>query len=176
MMKEIKVSKDILIRHVKLSDAQVFFDAEQDSTAKKNFMTTPSDVKSVEDGIKEEMQEYEKEKPSSEKFTILYQGKVVGWVSINQLNVKFFEHRAKVDFCLHPDFRDKKIMTRVLKEVISYAFKKYKLKRLESWTRTFNKAVAKLNENVGFELEGVLRKNKYKNGKYLDDMIWAIVK
>ena len=67
-------------------------------------------------------------------------------------------------------------MTKVLKKVISYAFKKYKLKRLEAWTRTFNKAVARLNEKVGFKLEGVLRKNKCKNGEYLDDMVWAKIK
>jgi [ribosomal protein S5]-alanine N-acetyltransferase len=175
-MNKIKISKDIVIRHVKLSDAQTFFDAEQDETAKMNFMSTPASVNDVEDDIKEEIQKYKQKKPSSEKFTILYKGYVAGWIAINQLNVRFFEHRAKVDFCLHPNSRDKKIMTKVLKKVVSYAFKKYNLKRLEAWTRTFNKAVARLNEKAGFKLEGVLRKNKCKNGKYLDDMVWAIVK
>jgi len=175
-MKEIKISKEILIRHVKLSDAQVFFDAEQDPIAKKNFMRTPSDIKSVEEDIEEEMQEYKKKKPSSEKFTILYKGKVAGWIAINQLNNPHFEHRAKIDFLLHKDFRGKRIMSKVLKKIISYAFKKYKLKRLEAWTRTFNKATAKILEKTRFKLEGVLRKNKCKNDEYLDDMIWAIVR
>tara|TARA_Y100000310_G_scaffold71310_2_gene67152 strand:+ start:2538 stop:3068 length:531 start_codon:yes stop_codon:yes gene_type:complete len=176
MVKEIKISKEIVIRHVKLSDAQVFFDAEQDPIARKNFMTTPSAVKSVEEDIKEEMQEYGKKKPSSEKFTILYNGSVAGWIAINQLNNPHFEHRAKIDFVLHKDFRGKGIMTKVVRKVVSYAFRKYKLKRLEAWTRTFNKATARINEKVGFKLEGILRKNKCKNGEYLDDMVWAIVK
>ncbi len=51
-MKEIKISKDIVIRHVKLSDAQIFFDAEQDSDAKKNFMRTPLYVGNVEEDTK----------------------------------------------------------------------------------------------------------------------------
>jgi RimJ/RimL family protein N-acetyltransferase len=175
-MKEIKISNKISMRHIKFSDAQVFFDAEQDEDAKRNFMTIPGNVASVKKDIKDEISEYEKEKPNSEKFTILYEGKVAGWIAINQLNNRFFEHRAKVDFCLHQDYRGKGIMTKVLKEVVSHAFKKYKLMRLEAWTRTFNKAVAKLNEKVGFKLEGTLRKNKCKNGEYLDDMVWAIVR
>ena len=175
-MKEIRVSKDVVLRHVMLSDAQLFFDAEQDVDARKNFMRTPSDVKDVVDDIKEEVREYKKDKPSSEKFAILYKGDVAGWISINQLNVRFFEHRAKVDFCLHPNFRGKGIMNGVLKEIVSYAFKKYKLKRFEIWTRTFNKAVAKLSEKAGFKFEGILRKNKCKDGVYLDDMVWAVVR
>ena len=175
-MREIRISKDIVLRHIELSDAEVFFEAEQDVDARKNFMRTPSSVKVVEEDIEDEIQEYGKENPSSEKFTILYKGDVAGWIAINQLNNKFFEHRAKVDFCLHSNFRGKGIMFGVLKEVVSYAFKKYKLKRLEAWTRNYNKAVAKLCEKSGFKLEGVLRKNKCKDGEYLDDMIWAVVK
>jgi len=176
MTKEIKISKDIVIRHIKLSDSQVFFDSEQDQDAKKNFMRTPISVEVVKEDTKNEMKEYEKDKPSSEKFTILYKGNIVGWININQLNNPHFEHRAKIDFCLHQDFRKKGIMLEVLKKVSSYAFEKYKLKRLEMWTRTFNKAVSKLGEKAGFEFEGILRKNKCKNGKYLDDVILAIVK
>lgn len=169
-------TKHFTLRPVKLSDAKLFFEAEQDEEARRNFMTTPKSIKEVEDDIKDEISQYSKDKPTSEKFTIEIDGKVAGWIAINQLNIPFFEHKAKIDFCLHPDYRGKGIMTKVVKEVIEYTFKKYKLKRLEAWTRTFNKAVAKLNEKVGFKLEGVLRKNKCKNGEYLDDMVWAIVR
>jgi len=41
--------------------------------------------------------------------------------------------------------------------------KKYKLKRLEGWCRTFNKPSARVLEKSGFKLEGILRKNKCKN-------------
>lgn len=175
-MKEMKITKDITIRYIKLSDAQVFFDAEQDPIAKKNFMSTPSSVKDVKDDIKENMQEYKKKKPSSEKFTILYKNEVAGWVAINQLNIPHFEHKAKIDFLLHKNFKGNGIMSRVVKVVTKYAFEKYKLKRLEAWTRTFNKTAAKLVEKQGFKLEGILKKNKCKNGKYLDDIIFAKVK
>src|SRR3989338_8953504 len=168
-------TKDFKLRHVKLSDARVFFEAEQDKEARRNFMTTPKSVKEVEEDIKNEISQYEKEKPTSERFTIELNGKCAGWISINQLNTPFFEHKAKIDFCLHPEYRGKDIMTKIVKKVIDYAFKKYKLKRLEAWTRTFNRTVARLNVKAGFKLEGILGKNKCKNGEYLDDMVWAII-
>ncbi|MEK6890410.1 MAG: GNAT family protein [Nanoarchaeota archaeon] len=174
-MKNIK-NNNFKLRHVILSDAKVFFESEQDKDARRNFMRTPKNIKEVEENIKEEILQYKKKKPSSEKFTIEVDGKCAGWIKINQLNTPFFEHRAKIDFCLHPDFRGRGIMTRVVREVIDYAFKKYKLKRLEAWTRTSNKVVSSLNEKVGFKLEGVLRKNKCKDGKYLDDVVWAIIR
>mgnify|MGYP001609002160 CR=1 FL=1 len=123
-----------------------------------------------------EIANYTKKKPNSEKFTILFKGDVAGCITLNQLNIPFFEHKAKIDFCLHPDYRGKGIMTKVVKRVIEYAFKKYNLKRLEAWTRTFNKGAIMVNERAGFKLEGILRKNKLKNGEYLDDMVWAIVR
>jgi len=169
-------TKDFTLRHVKISDAKTFFEAEQDKEAKRNFITTPKNIKEVENGIKEEIEQYKSKKPKSEKFTIEVNNNIAGWIAINQLNTPFFEHKAKIDFCLHPNYRGKGIMTKVVKEIIKHAFKKYQLKRLETWTRTFNKAVIKINEKVGFKLEGILKKNKCKNGEYLDDMVWAIVR
>ena len=175
-MEKIKVSKEITLRHVRLEDASVFFEMEQDEEARKNFMSTPGSVKKVEEDIMEEIEQYREEKPKSEKFAIEFNGEVVGSISINQLNIPFFEHRAKIDFCLHPKFRGKGITTEVVKVIVKYAFEKYKLMRLEAWCRTFNKATQKVLEKSGFKLEGVLRKNKCKEGEYLDDMVWAIVK
>lgn len=171
-MVELKIN-NITLRHIKLSDAKLFFDAEQDEDARRNFMSTPETVEQVKDDIKNEIEQYEKEKPKTEKFTIEFNGKCAGWIAINQLNTPFFEHRAKIDFCLHPDFRGNGIINKAVKEITKYAFEKYKLKRIEGWCRTFNKAAQKVFEKNGYELEGTLRKNKCKNGEYLDDVILA---
>ncbi len=169
-------TKDFILRPIKLSDAKIFFEAEQDKEAKRNFMTTPETIKQVEEDIKDEVSQYKKNKPTSEKFTIEFDKRCAGWIAINQLNTPFLEHKAKIDFCLHPNFRGKGIVSKALKEVTKYAFKKYKLKRIEGWCRTYNKASQRVLEKNGYKLEGILRKNKCKNGKYLDDAIWAIVK
>jgi len=169
-------TKDFILRHVKVSDAKCFFEAEQDKNARKNFMSTPKTIEEVERDIKCEILQYKRKKPTSEKFTIEFKGECAGWIVLNQLNTPFYEHKAKIDFCLHPNFRGKGIMTKAVKELTKYAFKKYKLKRIEGWCRTFNKASARVLEKSGYKLEGILRKNKRKKRRYLDDMVFAKVK
>ena len=92
------------------------------------------------------------------------------------MNQKYAEHKAVIGYCLHPKFRGRGIMARAVKLVTKYAFKKYKLKRISGMCRTFNKSSIKVLERAGYKLEGILRKNKMKDGKYVDDMVWAVVK
>jgi len=138
-------------------------------------MSTPESIESVKEGIQGSILEYNKKKPNEEKFTIEFNGKIAGSITISQLNTLFFEHKAKIDSCLHPDFRSKGIMTKVVKIITRYAFDKYRLKRIEAWCRTFNKGSRRVLEKSGFKLEGILRKNKIKDGKFLDDCVYAVV-
>ena len=68
------------------------------------------------------------------------------------------------------------MVTESVEKITSYGFDKLKLKRISGYCRTFNKASAKVLERAGYKLEGILRKNKFVKGKYLDDMVWGKVK
>ncbi len=173
---KILFGEEFLLRHVAISDANAFFESETDKISKKNFMSTPKDIFEIKNSIKKQLIEYKKKKPSFEKFTIVVNKEPVGWVELHDLNEKYSEHKATIGYCIHPCFRGKGITTKAVKLVVHYALKKYKLKRITGWCRTFNKASARVLEKAGFKLEGILRKNKFKDGKYLDDMVWAKVK
>lgn len=168
--------KGFILRPIKMSDAQTFFEAETDKKSKKGFMSYPKNINEVRKSIKKQLKENKKKKPLSETFTIEVNNKPAGWINIHDLNKEYHEHKGEIGYCLHPEFRGKGLTTKALKILIKYIFKKYNLKRLSATCRTFNKASAKTLEKTGFKLEGILRKNKCKEGKYLDDMIWAIVK
>ncbi len=174
-MKMIK-SKEFVLRPIKLSDANEYFECWKDNKTKKGFMSVPKTLGEVKKKIIQKIKESKGKKPTGETFAIEVGDKFAGWVGVDKLNQEFFEHRGNVFYGIHPKFRKKGIATKALKIVTRYAFKKYKLKRLEGWCRTFNKASARVMEKAGFKLEGVLRKNKCKDGKYLNDMVWAIVK
>jgi ribosomal-protein-alanine N-acetyltransferase len=174
-MKLIK-SKNIVLRHVKISDAKMLFEIELDKDTKKNMMSHTTSIKDVEKSIKKHISEYKKKKPSEEKFIIEYGGEPAGDISIHELNEPFVEHRAVISYSIHPNFRGKGITTEAVKLIVNYAFKKYKLKRISARCRIFNKASARVLEKAGFTYEGTHRKELKKNGKYLDNMYWAIVK
>jgi [ribosomal protein S5]-alanine N-acetyltransferase len=111
-----------------------------------------------------------------EKFAIIVDNQFAGWLDIHNISKGFDKHKAKVGYCISPEFRGKGLATEALKILTNYAFKKYNLTRIEAFCRTYNKSSAKVLEKAGYKLEGILRKNKLKNGKYLDDMVWAKIR
>lgn len=177
-MKPVLKSKnpEFILRHAKLSDAKTFFECEQDEQARKGFMSSPKNVGEVKKSLRRQLRRDKKKNPSSEKFAIEINGEIAGWVRIYDLNQKYYEHQGIIGCCLHPKFRGKGIASKAVKLITNYAFKKYKLKRMLGRCRTSNKASARVLEKAGYKLEGIHRKELCKNGKYLDNMYWAVVK
>ncbi|MGM5481019.1 MAG: GNAT family N-acetyltransferase [Nanobdellota archaeon] len=173
---EIAKTKEFILRHVKLSDAQILFEIEIDEENIKNMMSYDNKIESIIEGIKKQQAQYRRKKPSKEKIILETPEGVAGFVSIHELNKPYIEHKAKISYALHPKFRGKGLTTKAVKLITKYAFKKYNLKRIEACCRTFNKASARVLEKVGYELEGIHKKDLKKNGKFLDNMYWAKVK
>jgi len=169
-------SKGFILRHFRMSDVKAYFNSQQDKQARMGFMSTPKSLAEAKKEVREAIAEYKKKKPHFESFAIEVDGKFAGFIAIHDLFEKYVEHIGKLSYCIHPDFRNKGLATKAVKAITSYAFKKYKLKRFWAWCRTYNKASARVLEKAGFKLEGIMRKNKFKDGKYLDDMVWAIVR
>lgn len=168
--------KGFILRHFTLKDLQDYFECQQDKQTQKGFMSTPRNVQEAKKELLEKIADYKKKKPFGESFVIEVGGKFAGYVEIHHLNKKFQGHHGAVGYCAHPKYRGKGITTKAVKLLTKYAFKKYKLKKISGKCRTFNKSSARVLEKAGFKLEGILRKNKFKDGKYLDDMVWSKIK
>jgi ribosomal-protein-alanine N-acetyltransferase len=169
-------TRDFVLRHAKMMDAKAYFECHQDKEAKKNFMTVPKNLNEAKKELKHSIKNMSRKKPSEEMFAIVVGGKVAGFIWLTEISYGFLKHKASIGYGLHKDFRGRGIGTKAIKLITDYAFKKYKLKRMSTFTRTFNKASARALEKAGYKLEGILRKNKFKDGKYLDDMLFAKVK
>lgn len=158
--------KCFILRRAKKSDIENWYTMQQEKEVKKNFMTVPRN-------LKEACHELLEKNKNAEGFVIDVKGECVGGIGIHDI---IRNHKATISFWLAKKYRGKGIMSEAVKLITKYAFKKYKLKRIQGHVRTFNKASAKVMKKTGYKLEGILRKNKMKNGNYLDDMIWAKVK
>lgn len=166
--------KNFLLRPVRISDAKDYYE-KHDKVVAKMFMSVPKDIKEARKEIFGKLAD--EKKGLAEHFVIEIDGKFAGMVSLDNLSKeRKSRHRAKVDYFLGKEYRNKGIMTEAIRLLTKYAFKKYKLKRITASTRSFNKASRRMLENAGFKLEGILRKNKWKNGRYLDDCVYARVR
>lgn len=162
-------TKGIILRPITLKDARGYLECHQDKDAKRNFMSIPGDANVAKKEIREGLK-------NSFMWAIETNGKFAGFIYLKLNKGDEYKHTGFVGFGVHPGFRRKSLATQSLKLITDYGFKKLKLKRIEGRCRTFNKASARVLEKAGYNLEGILRKHKFRNGKYLDDMVWAKLK
>lgn len=104
-------------------------------------------------------------------FIIEIDGKLAG--SIGIINID--GHKCEIGYWIRPEYSGKGVMTKVIAEVVDYAFNKLKLKRIFAPVLTHNKASAKILEKNGFLIEGVLKSFYFKDGKYIDALCYAKV-
>jgi ribosomal-protein-alanine N-acetyltransferase len=163
---------DFILRPVTLNDAESLYELQQDIETKRNLIHVPKSIASARSDI---IKNRRKNKTFHESFIIEMNGQIAGEISFRQTD-EYNKAKARISYWIAKAYRNKGISTKAVKIITKYAFIKYKLVRMEANVRTFNKASARVLEKAGYRLEGILKKNKFKNGKFLDDMLWAKVK
>ncbi len=68
------------------------------------------------------------------------------------------------------------IMTAAAKEFCSFIFANYDIHRIDAEIFADNIGSRKVLEKVGFELEGVHKQKVYKNGKFSDEAVFALLR
>ena len=117
--------------------------------------------------------EVAKQKKKTElNFAITINGEVVGSIGFDPIE----GHRAEIGYWLGKKYWGQGIMTDAIKLMVKYGFSKLELKRIYADVFPFNKASAKVLQKAGFQYEGKLRKNVKKGNKFLDSLLFAIVK
>jgi RimJ/RimL family protein N-acetyltransferase len=162
-------TRDFILRPIRIEDAEVYLELHKDKYSKRNFMSVPKNLKEARKEITEGVK-------GGTTFAIEVNGEFAGFIHLELNKKPHYKHSADVGYGIMPQFRGKGLATKVLKAITSYGFNKLGLKRIWGSCRTFNKASARVLEKAGYKLEGILRKNKFKEGKYLDDMLWAKVR
>lgn len=108
-------------------------------------------------------------------FAIVYNGKVVGSIGIfRQDNIHF--KTAELGYYIGVEFWGKGIMTEAVRLACKHVFDKTDIVRIYAEPFAENTASCRVLEKNGFVLEGILRKNAYKNGVFRDMKLYAFIK
>ena len=105
-------------------------------------------------------------------FAIDIEGKVIGGIGLDNIE----GHEAEIGYWLGQQYSGKGIMTSAVKLVTEYGFSRLGLSRIYAYVFTFNKASARVLEKAGYKYEGKLRKNVLKEGRLIDNLLFAKVK
>ena len=100
--------------------------------------------------------------------------------AIGSIGLKLGEdvHRftAEMGYWLAEPFWNKGIMSEVVIRFADFAFEKFKLNRIFAGPYIGNSASARVLEKAGFVLEGTLRASVFKDGKVLDQFLYAKIR
>lgn len=103
------------------------------------------------------------------------QARLVGAIGIGEIDDRY-PHMAELGYWLAVPYWGQGIMTEAVQIFIHYAFAELGLSRL--WTRVFefNLGSRRVLEKNGFKLEGIQRQHVYRDGKFIDDYLYGLLK
>jgi len=122
--------KGFILRPVKLTDAQRYFECEIDPVSMKNSMSTSISVKVIEIIIQKELNGLKSKKPLEETFVVEVKGEFAGYVVVHDLNKNMQSIKQLLVIVCIQNLEGMGFMVKAVKLVTQYVFKKYKLKRL----------------------------------------------
>lgn len=83
---------------------------------------------------------------------------------------------ATIAYWLAEPFWGFGIMSRAIKQISDEVFGKHNIVHIEAESIATNVGSCKALEKAGFQLEGILKKKVFKNGKILDSHLYALTK
>lgn len=116
----------------------------------------------------------EKHNPTK-AFAIVINNEACGAIGVFQ-QMDVHEKNAEMGYWLAEQHWGKGIITNAIKQIVEYGFKNFEITRIFARPFGSNLASQKVLEKAGFKLEAKLKNTIYKNGKFLDELYYAIYK
>lgn len=119
--------------------------------------------------------EFANSKTPATIFAITLNGKPVGSIGLHA-QADILRKNYEIGYWLAEEHWGKGIIPLAIKQITEYGFANLDCIRIFARIFGTNKASQKVVEKTGFILEGKFEKTIYKNGEFLDELIYAIRK
>lgn len=106
-------------------------------------------------------------------FTIDIAGHASGAIGLHPQS-DVMRKNAELGYWVAEPFWGKGIVSAAILQMVDYGFKNFDIHRIFARPFGNNKASQRVLEKTGFVLEAHIKRNIYKNGEYLDEMIYAV--
>ncbi len=106
-------------------------------------------------------------------FAIDINGEAVGGIGLHPQN-DIYRKNVELGYWLAEPFWGKGIVTAAVRRIVDHAFKHYDVERVFARPFGHNTASQKVLQKAGFLLEGRFEKTLFKNGEFVDELVYAL--
>lgn len=114
------------------------------------------------------------DKETGMELGIWFEGKLVGCIGLHEIDRR--NNKTSIGYYLGRDFQGKGIMTKSVKALIDFCFKELQMNRIEIRAAVQNTKSRAIPERLGFTKEGILREAELVQGKYLDNVVYGLLR
>ena len=106
---------------------------------------------------------------------IIIKGEAVGSITVIP-GTDIYRRSAEIGYWLAKPYWGKGLMTEIAGQICREAFERFNIVRIGAEVYSRNMGSRRVLEKNGFTLEGILRRNVFKNGKLLNTRIYGLLK
>lgn len=173
---QIQINDDLVLRSWKIGDADELFhliNTNRDHlSAWLPWVPSVKEVKDSENFITTSLENFKAAKGL--ELGIFYKDVLVGCIGLHELNT--LHHKTSIGYWLGSQSQGKGLMTLAVQALIDYSFLTYNFNRVEIRAATENKKSRAIPERLGFVQEGTLRQAEFVENRYLDIVVYSVIK
>jgi RimJ/RimL family protein N-acetyltransferase len=164
----------VILRTIKKDDIDHWMRWYNDADVLKYF--PPGVMYGVTWEGEEEFYNNARKSPDSKVYTIMtVEGKVIGIIALNNINREW--RNAAIGITIgEKDKWGKGYGADAMRVLVKFAFERMNLHRIYLHVSGLNQGGVKCYEKIGFKSEGVLREDRYLDGKYHDTLVMGILR
>lgn len=108
-------------------------------------------------------------------FGIIYNNQLVGAIGIHGLD-DIYRKNGEIGYWLGEEYWGKGIISQAVNWMVAYGFENFDIVRIFAGVFETNHASQRVLEKCGFSRDAIIKKNIYKDGKFLSEHIFSIRK
>jgi [ribosomal protein S5]-alanine N-acetyltransferase len=165
----------LILRQLRLEDSIDLYNYfSKDEVTEYYDLESFTEQKQAEDLIKNWNEKFNKLVGIRWGITLKTEDRIIGTCGFHNWSKEHF--KAEIGYELTPEYWQQGIMTEVLRSVIKYGFEDLGLNRVEALIDTDNISSRKLLEKLGFSEEGLLKEYFFEKKRFVDAVIFSVLK
>ncbi len=174
MIDFIKVNSNLNLQRISLHDApDIFRLIDENRTSLRKWLPFVDTTYSVEN-TRAFIDQLKAPHSREMVFTICFQDEIVGLIGFKDIDKP--NRKLEIGYWIAPEFEGKGIVTESCRTLISKAFKKMDMNRIQIKCGVGNHRSSNIPKRLNFRFEGIERQGERHNDRFIDLQVYSMLK